>query len=445
MREVFARGRCAGSRRLLCPQWTVAVLAVVGSTSTFAAQQAELDLVIDGITLPVDVVPSPDEVGRFLVIDLDSGQIHVVQDRERRPTPFLEFTDRKPVSLALAPEFPRDAHAYVTYITDKDDIVLSRFDVDTNSFVVILESELILLRMPGHPRHPCGDVAFGPLDGLLYMCVGDPEHFVGSEQGAQTFDNLRGKIIRIDVSDGQPDKPYSIPSDNPLTSTGGDAIRPEIWAYGLRNPWRFTFDPTDGTMYIPDVGLNTWEELNVVSSAESKNANFGWPLSEGNFCITECSDSLSWPVFDYPHLDVQCSIIGGGVYYGDKPDWHGVYVYGDYCGGELWGLRRRDNAYEMRKLLDAGRVIPTVIGTDSRGEVLVGDQASEAIYELQLPDDVDDGWESPDSFMFRNQMREKRAGVSVHREVLETMRNSRRWRYTQWLVQLYRSVRQVFP
>ena len=431
----------------LCLQWTVAVLVVFASASPFAAQQAELDLILDEMELPVDVVPTPDEIGRFFVVDLESGQIHVVQGRERRPTPFLEFADRQPSSLALPPDFPRQPYAYVAYLAANGDLVLSRFDVDTNSFVAIPESEVILLTTPRSPRppnHPCGDVAFGPLDDLLYMCIGDPEPLVDTALGAQTFDNLRGKIIRIDVSDGQADEPYSIPSDNPFASTNGGTVRPEIWAYGLRNPWRFTFDPTDGTLYIPDVGNNHWEELNVVSFGGSRSANFGWPLSEGNFCISECPDSLTWPIIDYPHLDVHCSIIGGAVYYGDKPDWHGVYIFGDYCGGALWGLRRRDDAYQVRALLAAGRVLPTAIGADSTGELLVADQAIGGVYQLQLPDDADDGWESVDSFLFRNQMLEKRAGVSLHRDVLEQMQKSRRWRWTQWLAQLYWSVAQAF-
>ncbi|MGH6918267.1 MAG: PQQ-dependent sugar dehydrogenase, partial [Geminicoccaceae bacterium] len=226
------------------------MLGLLASASSFAAQQAELDLVLDGIELPVDIVPAPDEIGRFFLVDHESGQILVVQGRERRPTPFLEFPDRKPSSLALVPDFPRPPHAYVTYIATNGDLVLGRFDVDTNSFVVVLESEIILLREPRPTRHPCGDVAFGPLDHLLYMCIGDPESSIDTTLGAQTFDNLRGKIIRIDVSGEQADEPYSIPSDNPFASTNGGTARPEIWAYGLRNPWRFTFDPTDGTTYI---------------------------------------------------------------------------------------------------------------------------------------------------------------------------------------------------
>jgi glucose/arabinose dehydrogenase len=444
MRHVLARWRWLGIRRRLYLQWTVALLACFFSTSPFAAQPAEPELVVDGLGLPVDMVPSPDEIAGFFVVDLQAGRIEVVQDRERRPTPFLELPDRGPLSLAFAPDFPRQPYAFVVYLTETKDMVLSRFDVDTTSLVAIPQSEIVVLTSPDTHRHPCGDATFGPLDHFLYMCFGDPEPLVDTTQGAQTPDSLKGKIIRIDVSNISADEPYVVPSDNPFTSTGGDAIRPEIWAYGLRNPWRFTFDPTDGTMYIPDVGNDHWEELNVVSAADSRSANFGWPLSEGNYCISECVDTITWPIIDYPHLNGQCAIIGGAVYEGDKPDWHGVYVFGDYCGGTLSALRRRDNAYQVRELLGAGSVMPTAIGTDSEGEVLVADGAAGSVYRLQLPDDADDGWESVDSLLLRNQTLEKRSGFSLDRDLRERMENSRRWRWTQWLVQLYRSAMQPF-
>lgn len=444
MRHALARRRCAGIGTYLCLQWTAAVLAAVLSTSTFAAQRAELELVVGDIELPVDLAPSPDEAGSFLVVDLEAGRIDVVQDHERRPSPFLQLHDLDPLSLAFAPDFPREPYIYVIYHTKNKDMILSRFDVDTASFVAIPESEIILLTAPDTTRHPCGDVAFSPLDHFLYICLGDDETLVDGHQEAQTPDTLEGKIIRLDVGNVQADKPYSIPGDNPFAATSSDAVRPEIWAYGLRNPWRFTFDATGRTMYIPDLGNDHWEELNVVSSADSRGANFGWPLSEGNFCISECPDSIRWPIIDYPHLEGQCAIIGGAVYYGAKPAWQDVYVFGDYCAGTLSVLRRRDNAYQLRELLAPGSVTPTVIGTDSEGEILVADGAIGAVYRLQLPDDADDGWESVDSFMLRKQTLEKRAGFSLHRDILERMQNSRRWRWTQWLVQLYNWVKHPF-
>jgi glucose/arabinose dehydrogenase len=217
-----------------------------------------------------------------------------------------------------------------------------------------------------YANHNGGGLAFGP-DGYLYIGLGDGGAANDPMGNGQSLNTLLGKILRINVDAGNP---YAIPPDNPFTNGGG---RAEIWAYGLRNPWRFSFDALTGDLYIADVGQNIWEEVNFVPSSLPGGLNFGWDYREANHAFEGSPPeglTLVNPVAEYNQAGGHCSITGGYVYRGQElPAWHGVYIYGDYCSGVIWGL-----------VLDAGGVwqsqqlfnLPSQLssfGVDGQGEI----------------------------------------------------------------------------
>ena len=205
-------------------------------------------------------------------------------------------------------------------------------------------------------------LAFGP-DGDLYVGLGD-----GGSQGdphgnGQNTNALLGKILRLDVDSGDP---YAIPADNPFGN--------EVWAYGLRNPWRFSFDKATGDLYIGDVGQNTWEEIDFLPAGSPGGTNFGWNIREGAHDYNGGNtQGLTDPVAEYSHSEGGCSITGGYVYRGSMAEWNGIYLYGDYCTGFIWGLIHSDNGWQVQRLFDTDVNI-TSFGQDEAGEIyLVGD------------------------------------------------------------------------
>jgi glucose/arabinose dehydrogenase len=208
-------------------------------------------------------------------------------------------------------------------------------------------------------------LAFGP-DGYLYIGVGDGGSGGDPLGSGQSLDTLLGKLLRIDVDNGEP---YAIPSDNPFAAGGG---LPEIWAYGLRNPWRFSFDPLTGDLYIGDVGQGEWEEIDFLPAGYPGGANFGWNIYEGVHHYSGAPDPgtpLVFPVAEYGH-DVGQSVSGGVVYRGTAlPEWYGVYVYGDFSMGKVWGLLQLvDGSWQNALLFETGTLISS-FGQDENGEV----------------------------------------------------------------------------
>jgi glucose/arabinose dehydrogenase len=220
-------------------------------------------------------------------------------------------------------------------------------------------------------------VTFGP-DGYLYLGLGDGGSGGDPHGNGQSLSSLLGKILRIDVDHGDP---YAIPGDNPYTEGRG---QPEIWAYGLRNPWRFSFDHLTGDLYIGDVGQNLWEEIDFLPAGSLGGANFGWNFFEGTHTYQATVPeglSVVAPIFEYSH-DMGCSVTGGVVYRGALlPEWQGVYLYGDYCTGRVWGARRIAQGDWLNALLFEGIGQITSFGEDEAGEVYLADQAG-IIYTL---------------------------------------------------------------
>lgn len=304
-------------------------------------------------------------------------------------TVFLDIQDRVNdagneeglLGLAFDPDFESNGHFYVYYsAANPRRSVVSRFTAkDPSAGTAGTESEQVVLEVPQPYRnHNGGQLAFGP-DGMLYIALGDGG-LGGDPQGnGQNTSTLLGSILRIDVSGIGPDAGYRVPPENPFAETP-DA-RGEIWAYGLRNPWRFSFDRQTGDLWAGDVGQNGYEEVDLVL----RGGNYGWNTLEGGHCFsprTGCDPSgTESPVVEYGS-DRGCAVIGGYVYRGTViPSLHGTYLYGDFCSGEIHGFRFENGGVAAHRLLvDSGLMI-TSFGEDETGEIyILSDNGS--IYRL---------------------------------------------------------------
>ena len=286
------------------------------------------------------------------------------------------------LGLAFDPEFDTNGHFYVYYsAANPRRSIISRF---TEIKTGVSESELVVLEIPQlFSNHNGGQLAFGP-DGMLYIALGDGGSGGDPQGNGQNTSTLLGSILRIDVSVIGSDSGYRTPPDNPFAGTPG--ARAEIWAYGFRNPWRFSFDRQTGDLWVGDVGQNSYEEVDLVS----RGGNYGWNTLEGGHCYsprTECDSSgTEPPVIEY-NADVGCSVIGGYVYRGTQiPSLSGVYLYGDFCSGAIHGFRFENGEVAGHNLLiDSGLRI-TSFGEGRDGEIYVLSQNG-GIYRLKLKAD----------------------------------------------------------
>ena len=302
---------------------------------------------------------------------------------------FLDIRDRVSeagneeglLGLAFDPDYAANGHFYVYYSADSPRrSVVSRFTVLPDSLTSAdPDSELVIMEIPQpYGNHNGGQLAFGP-DGYLYVGLGDGGSRGDPVGNGQDIGTLLGTILRVDVAGASVDGGYAVPSDNPFVGVQG--ARTEIWAYGLRNPWRFSFDRETGALWAGDVGQNRWEEIDLVE----KGRNYGWNIAEGQSCFspsTGCDTAgLEPPVAVYGR-DNGCSVTGGYVYRGsDMPALAGVYVYGDFCSGKIWGLRHNGEAVaEQAMLVDSGLSI-TSFGEDAEGNLYVLSR-DEGIYRL---------------------------------------------------------------
>ena len=334
--------------------------------------------VLEGLNRPLDLADPSDGTNRLLVVE-KPGRILVLQDGSLLAEPFLDIRDRVGIDgnergllgLALHPDYLENGFFYLNYTNKDGDTVIARFSVtgDLNRADPGSEKQLLTYDQP-YPNHNGGVVAFGP-DGYLYIGSGDGGSRNDPENNAQSLDSLLGKILRIDVDGGDP---YAIPADNPFANGGG---RPEIWAYGLRNPWRFSFDRVTGDLYIGDVGQNAIEEIDFEPADAAGGLNYGWKFKEGtrddNGGPPPNFNSVA-PVTEYEHSN-GCSVTGGFIYRGeDLPEFYGVYLYADYCSGKMWGLLRgADGSWQTQELFQLGGTNITSFGQDSRGELYITD------------------------------------------------------------------------
>ena len=302
---------------------------------------------------------------------------------------FLDIRDRVSsrgseeglLGLALAPDNGGYFYVYYSAANPRRSVV-SRFNYDSGAIrqPADPDSELVILEVEQpYPNHNGGQIAFGP-DGYLYIGLGDGGSAGDPQGNGQDTATLPGSILRIDVAGATPERPYAIPPDNPFADGGG---RPEIWAYGLRNPWRFSFDRETGELWAGDVGQNAWEEIDIIV----RGGNYGWNVLEGNHCFRPregCDrEGRIPPVWEYSLDGEPCSVIGGYVYRGAAiPRLTGVYVYGDFCSGKVFGLRYDGKGViEHEELADTGLRIMS-FAEDKDGELYLLSQRG-GIYRLE--------------------------------------------------------------
>jgi glucose/arabinose dehydrogenase len=283
-------------------------------------------------------------------------------------TPYLDITDRVGsggneqglLGLAFHPNYQVNGLFFVNYTDKNGNTVIARYRVTGDPNVADPTGEMALLRVTQpFQNHNGGVLAFGP-DGYLYAGLGDGGSAGDPQGNAQSLSTWLGKILRLDVDSAEP---YAIPPDNPFGN--------EIWAYGLRNPWRMSFDRQTGDLYIGDVGQNQWEEIDFVSAGTPGGMNFGWNYMEGTHPYEGTppqGTQLVPPVAEYSHSEGGCSVTGGYVYRGAMPEWNGIYLYADYCSGIVWGLIHSNSDWQDQVLYSGvGRI--TSFGQDEAGEI----------------------------------------------------------------------------
>ncbi|MDO8042047.1 sorbosone dehydrogenase family protein [Janthinobacterium sp. SUN137] len=321
--------------------------ATASASVTYAAATPlalRLQEVASGLDAPLFLTAPPGDSRLFIVER--AGRIRVVQNGSLLATPFLDIStltttsgERGLLSLAFHPQYASNGYFFIYYTNLAGDIVIERRQVSAgNANVADPLSALAILTIahPAFSNHNGGLLSFGP-DGYLYAGTGDGGSGGDPPGNAQNTNVLLGKLLRLDVNASSVAQPYTIPPDNPFATAGG---RPEIWAYGLRNPWRYAFDAPAQLLYIADVGQASWEEVDVRPASQAGN-NYGWNIMEGAQCYnssSSCSQAgLVLPVITYGHDTAGgCSITGGYVYRGAAlPELAGQYLYSDYCSGWL--------------------------------------------------------------------------------------------------------------
>ncbi|HXU46424.1 MAG TPA: PQQ-dependent sugar dehydrogenase [Thermoanaerobaculia bacterium] len=323
----------------------------------------------------------------LIYVTLRTGPIRILQNGRLRPVPFLDLTGRLGLSgeegllsAAFHPHFAENGFFFVDYNDPDGTTVIARYRRSANNpFLADPASATVLLRIEQpFDNHKGGQLQFGP-DGYLYIGMGDGGAGGDPFCNAQSPGTLLGKILRIDVDHTQGGLPYAIPPDNPFR--GPDGIRDEIWARGVRNPWRYGFDRANGNLWIADVGQGEREEVDFVPRGTPNGLNFGWKTMEGSLCFGSdacppntppCgSPQLFLPILEYGHTGGKCSITGGYVYRGaDLPAFAGRYFFGDFCSGEVWAAAATP-PFAVRLLADAAPNLVT-FGEDVRGEIYLG-------------------------------------------------------------------------
>jgi glucose/arabinose dehydrogenase len=396
--ETAQAGHVTPTAAVVNPTWTPSVesLPTTASTPTpplptFPPGIA-LEPVLTGFQAPVYVTHAGEDssgASRLFVVE-KGGRIYLVEKGVVQPTPFLDITDRVGsegseqglLGVAFPPDFTASGLFYVDYTDLRGDTVVARYrllagdsrQADPNS-----EQKILQIEQPA-ANHNGGQLQFGP-DGYLYIGMGDGGRAGDPWGNAQNPDVLLGKLLRISVTGAEA---YTIPGDNPFL--GRSDARPEIWALGVRNPWRFAFDRATGDLYIADVGQNQYEEVDFQPAASQDGENYGWDVMEASHCFEPpagCDTSgLVLPVAEYDHAQ-GCSITGGYVYQGTHyPQMAGVYFFGDFCSGNIWGLRQESSGeWRMALLLNTGVSISS-FGEDVAGEIYVVGYRDGIIYHL---------------------------------------------------------------
>jgi glucose/arabinose dehydrogenase len=359
---------------------------------SFIWPQISLATFKSGFSSPADIVNAGDGTKRLFIVER-CGTIKIIDENgETLGSNFLNITNRVNclsderglLSAAFPPNYSAKNYFYVFYTQANGALTVSRFHVpdgtpnqaDANS-----EEIIITISHADNSNHNGGKLAFGN-DGYLYFSTGDGGGGGDQSNNGQNKNSLLGKILRIDVESGV--SPYAVPPDNPFVDASG---LDEIWALGLRNSWRFSFDRENYNLYITDVGQSSWEEVNFQPASNTGGMNYGWRLREGNHCYKPSSGcgkpvNYSAPVTEYSH-SLGCSVTGGYVYRGSEyTDMEGIYFYGDFCSGRIWGLKRRKGNWYSQMLSDTSHNIST-FGEDEAGNLYLANLVTGTIYKIE--------------------------------------------------------------
>lgn len=340
--------------------------------------------VAENLSRPLYVTHAGDDSNRLFIVE-QSGAIKVMVAGVVMQEPFLDvsglispaalsgsYTERGLLGLAFHPDYAENGTFVINYTDQSGHSVLARYTVsaddphraDPNS-----AEQLLYVTQP-YSNHNGGHLAFGP-DGYLYLSLGDGGSAGDPQGNGQNLSTLLGAILRLDVNTLEG---YRVPLDNPFM--GRDDARPEIWSWGLRNVWRFSFDREMGDMYLADVGQNQWEEVNFQPADSVGGENYGWSAYEASYPYSgaQPASDVVMPVLEYNHSGGHCSITGGYVYRGEAlPDLQGYYLYGDWCSGTIWAARQDDAGnWSAIVSLESGRPISS-FGEDENGELYLVD------------------------------------------------------------------------
>jgi len=353
-------------------------------------------IITSGLEKPIYVTHAGDGSGRLFVVE-QVGRVRVIKQGVLLPEPYLDISaqvtccqEQGLLSIAFDPNYDTTGRLYANYTNLAGDTIVARFEVADPALDVadlLTVTSVISIAQPYY-NHNGGQIQFGPLDGYLYIGMGDGGGIGDPDSRGQSLNTLLGKLLRIDVHDVLT---YSIPATNPFTQTIG--VRPEIWDYGLRNPWRFSFDRANGDLYIADVGVVCYEEINFEPAGSQGGLNYGWRWMEGLHAFNRdeallCTQpkvkpsGMVLPVVEYPHTGYS-SITGGYVYRGaEYPALVGWYIYGDFGTGQIWAVRpNASQTWSPIELLDTPYMLSS-FGEDEKGEVYVVSYSDGHLYQL---------------------------------------------------------------
>jgi len=352
---------------------------------------------ISGLTQPVFITHAGDGTNRLFIVER-AGRIRIYKKSLLLSTPFLDITsivnsassEQGLLALAFHPDYTTNGLFYTVHIALDNSIVLSSFTRSaTDPDQTDPGTRVTLQSIPkSRLNHNGGTLAFGP-DGYLYWSIGDGGGGGDPDDNAQDLTTLLGKILRLDVDSATP---YAIPASNPFYGNSDPSIRQEIWTSGLRNPWRMSFDRLTNDLYIGDVGQNEWEEIDFQPASSTGGENYGWRCYEGNhpYNTTGCLPQSSYvaPVAEYNHTIIEhddngCSVTGGYVYRGSSyPELEGVYFYGDYCSGKIWGLQKGPSDSWIESFIADTAFRINSFGEDEQGEMYLIDYAKGKVYQI---------------------------------------------------------------
>lgn len=389
-----------------CSVFVASSASAVGPLAGSGIEPLTTVRVVSGVFRPVLVTYAPGDFTRLFILQ-QTGEIRIFNllTQQLITSPFLDIDsivgggnsggdERGMLGLAFHPDYQSNGYFYVNYTNNSSDTTIRRYSVSANPNIANPASgvTLLIIDQP-FSNHNGGWIGFSPIDGFLYIGTGDGGSANDPGNRAQNINQLLGKMLRIDVDGNNgPGGNYGIPEDNPFADAPGDD---EIWSYGIRNPWRNTFDRVTGDLYIADVGQNAREEINIQSSKSNGRENYGWRCMEGFNCtgLSGCtcnSNQLTDPVLVYTH-SFGCSITGGMVYRGcDIPSLDGTYFYADYCSNRIWsfewdGSSATNQTERTSELAPGGGLFISSIsgfGEDARGEVYICDLFGGEVFKI---------------------------------------------------------------